>query len=172
MASHSRAPTGVVRHTRRPRWIAIRQTKLAIDARDAVYGGRTRPLSRARRAQWARLVAWFVRSRAVRYRDVLAAARTVGRDLREQFGNVDPVDERTDSYCRRALRDRLAQLARVRRSLVVAPSREELAELRMEAWHKQRALDGYCPLCAAPLPCNECGIAACVLDGHGGLCPA
>src|SRR5215471_12281626 len=81
---------------RRPRFVAIRQTKLAIDCRDAIYGGRTRPFGRKLRLEWTRIVAWYVRCRALRYWDVLTIARDLGSRYRRDGIALHPSEESFD----------------------------------------------------------------------------
>jgi len=155
----------------RPRFVAIRQTKLAIDARDAVYGGKTRPLGRKLRLTWTRLVGWYVRCRALRYCDVLAIARGLGSDLREVRMELRPGEEAFDAAVRRELSRRLTDAAR--RNPTTSEDREtysrELIEARITAHSKQALLDGYCPHCFEPVPCLSCDVPAVALDGRGGL---
>ena len=159
------------KYKRRPRFVAIRQTRLAIDSRDAVYGGKTRPLTRKVRAHWVRIVAWFVRCRALRYCEVLEIAGGLGADLRGSGVRLQPAEEWFDAQVRTEFSRRLAADARPNsvtwRERQVYESQRQVA--RVEAQVQQVLLDGLCPFCGEPLPCEGCGVARYELDGRGGL---
>jgi hypothetical protein len=158
-------------YKRRPRFVAIRQTKLTIDARDAIYGTKARPFGRKLRLTWTRLVAWYVRCRALRYSEVLEVAQSVNDDLRtrvEDFPHEDPV---SDTRVRWIFSVALTEAARRKRRQGFRRdwTDRDVHFARVVAKHKQLGFDGYCPLCVEPLPCAECGTFGIEIDGKGGL---
>ncbi len=155
----------------RPRFVAIRQTKLAIDCRDHIYRCKARPFGRKCRAWWTRLVAWYVRSRALRYEEVLRIAETLGSDLDANGIELSLANQVDDEVVRREFSKRLTAAARAKggRTIDGAAYRRELWIARFRAIRHQQLLDGRCPNCCGELPCEPCGYPEVEIDGRGGL---
>ena len=160
---------------RKPRWVAIRQTKFAIRCRALLYGRDARPLGRIMRQNWVRLLAFYTRSRMLRYGEALGIAIDLGAELRAA-GEVLLPDEQTDQRLRDLLSQRLTAAARQKEAergpadaLQLLRRKLELQAAWAEQWSKECLLLGVCPTCGDDLPCDGCEVPAVEIDGRGGL---
>lgn len=157
---------------RSPRWTIIRRVKFATRVHDIVYGYKARPLTRAARNSWARLLAHYTRSRALTYAEALHVAYVLAMELRSEDRTLTTTPE-TDDLLRTRLAVRLAAAARHKADAQGprhdAQYERELLRARVAAHARQALLDGYCYRCGDDLPCRSCDIGSVRIDGRGGL---
>lgn len=111
-----------------PARVVARRFAVAVEVRDALYGGRTRPLGRVLRLAWADLVAYWPRRCVLTYMDVRNVAREFAAELRASGRRLEPTPE-TDE----ALRAELSERLHARAVLAKAPSDDAIAAASIRA---------------------------------------